>query len=58
VIFSFFPGAKTASGEKVNVGCLVKLEVNAGANAIRVTFRTLHPSATQAMMETVKSLFS
>ena len=51
-------GAKSASGEKINVGCLAKIEINVQANAIRVTFRTLHPAATTAMMETVKSLFN
>jgi hypothetical protein len=51
-------GAKTATGDKINVGCLAKLEINVQANAIRVTFRTLHPAATTSLMETVKSIFT
>lgn len=50
-------GAKNANGEKISVGCLGKIEINVQANALRVTFRTLHPAATTALMETVKSLF-
>lgn len=51
-------GAKTSSGEKINVGCLVKIEMNIQANAVRVTLRSLHPAATSAMMDSVKSLLS
>lgn len=51
-------GAKTPSGEKINVGCLAKIEMNIQANALRVTLRTLHPAATTAIMECTKSLLS
>ncbi len=49
-------GASTPTGEKVSIGCLVKLEINLQANALRVTTRTLHPAATQALLATVKTL--
>ena len=51
-------GAKTGTGEKISVGSLVKLEMNVQANAIRVTFRTLHPAATTAFMEVAKLLLT
>ena len=47
-------GTLTPTGEKVTVGCLAKIEMNVQANAMRVTFRTLHPSATAALMATAK----
>jgi predicted permease len=47
-------GTMTATGEKVTVGCLAKIEMNVQANAMRITFRTLHPSATSALMATAK----
>ena len=49
-------GALTASGEKISVGCLAKVEMNVEAQAIRVTFRTLHPSASASMLATIKLL--
>lgn len=49
-------GARTASNDKINVGCLVKIEINTQANALRLTFRTLHPAASSALMETSKTL--
>jgi hypothetical protein len=49
-------GSLTPTGEKINVGCLVKLEMNVQSNAIRVTVRTLHPQASIAVMNTAKSL--
>ncbi len=51
-------GASTPTGEKVSIGCLVKLEINLQANALRVTTRTLHPAATQALLATVKTLLA
>jgi hypothetical protein len=47
-------GALTPAGDKVTVGCLAKVEMNVQANAMRITFRTLHPSATAALMATAK----
>ena len=49
--------ALTPTGEKITVGCLTKIEMNVQANALRVTFKTLHPAATAALMHTIKSLF-
>ncbi len=51
-------GAKNASGENISVGCLLKLEMNVQANALRLTVRTLHPAATAALMDTGKALFA
>jgi len=49
-------GAVSATGEKLSVGCMVKIEMNVQANAIRVTLRSVHPAATQAILQTVKKL--
>lgn len=49
-------GAQAASGEKINVGCLAKIEINVQHSAVRVTMRTLHPAASTAMLQTVKGL--
>ena len=45
-------GALSASGEKLSVGCMVKIEMNVQAN----TLRSVHPAATQAILQTVKNL--
>lgn len=37
---------------------MTKIEMNVQANALRVTVRTVHPAASSALMETVKSLFA
>ncbi len=47
-----------AATDKVSIGCLIKIEMNIQANAFRVTTRTIHPTATQAIMQTAKSLLS
>lgn len=44
--------------DKVSIGCLIKIEMNIEANALRVTTRTIHPSATSAIMQTAKALLS
>ena len=51
-------GAVTPTGEKISIGCLVKLEMNVQSNAIRVTTRTLHPAASLAVMATAKTLLA
>jgi hypothetical protein len=54
-------GAQVPGGgptDKVSIGCLIKIEMNVQANALRVTARTIHPSATNAIMATAKSLLS
>lgn len=51
-------GAKSPSGDNISVGCLAKLEMNVQANALRVTLRTVHPAASAALMETIKTLFA
>lgn len=49
-------GALTPTGEKINVGCLVKIEMNVQSNAMRVTLRTIHPAASVSILQTIKSL--
>lgn len=49
-------GSLTPTGEKISVGCLVKIEMNVQANALRLTIRTLHPAATAALQSTGKAL--
>lgn len=51
-------GAKSPNGEKISVGCLVKIEMNIQSNALRVTLRTVHAAATTAVMDSIKSLLS
>ena len=51
-----YSGALTSTGEKINVGCLAKVEMNVQANAMRVTLRTLHPAATSALLQAAKFL--
>jgi hypothetical protein len=51
-------GALTSAGEKITVGSLAKVEMSIETNALRVTFRTLHPSASHALMCTAKSLLA
>jgi len=47
---------KMGEMEKISVGCMIKLELNTQANALRISIRTLHPAATLAIMQTAKSL--
>lgn len=49
-------GALGPNGEKISVGCLVKIEMNVQSNAVRVTARTLHPAATTAVFESARAL--
>ena len=51
-------GAPGPSGDKISVGCLVKIEMNVQSNAIRLTSRTLHPAATAAVFECARSVLS
>jgi hypothetical protein len=51
-------GTTTATGEKISIGCLAKVEMNIQTNAIRVTLRTLHPAATSSIMSSSKIIFS
>ena len=46
------------TNEKITIGCLVKIEVNEGAGALRVTIRTVNAAATTAVMQTAKALLS
>lgn len=56
-VASLRTGAKGTNGENISVGCMVKLEMNVQANALRVTLRTVHPAATAALMDTARTLF-
>ncbi len=49
-------GVLGEDGEKVGIDCLVKIEMNVQANAMRVTLRSVQPAASQAILKTVKSL--
>ena len=49
-------GALTPAGEKISIGCLVKIEMNVQAGAIRMTTRTVHQAASSAMIQTAKTL--
>lgn len=49
-------GALNQSGEKINVGSLIKAELNPVARNIRLTIRTIYPAASQALMSTAKQL--
>ena len=51
-------GLVNASGEKTNVACLAKLEINVQVNAVRITVRATHPLAPVAIMQTVKHLLA
>lgn len=44
--------------EKVTLGCLIKIELNSFSNDLQVTVRTVLPGATNAVISTIKSLFS
>jgi len=46
------------TGEKISVGCLVKIEMNVQRNAMQVTARTLHPAATASIFECARALLS
>lgn len=47
---------RIGGAEKTSIGCLAKIEMNVQANAIRVSIRTLHPAATTALLNLVKSI--
>lgn len=48
-------GAINASNnEKISVGCLIKVEMNIPAKALRVTCRTVSPVASNCLMQAVK----
>lgn len=51
-------GALNAASEKISVGNLIKLEMNIQANAVRVTIRAVHPSASISLLQVIKSLLS
>ena len=51
-------GATTQQGEKISIGCLVKLEIHLQSNSVRVTVRTLHPAATHAIVEVARALLA
>jgi hypothetical protein len=51
-------GSLNSAGEKITVGCLIKIEVNEQSNALRVTVRTVNVAATVAVMQTAKALLS
>jgi hypothetical protein len=46
------------TGEKLTLGCLIKIEINPQANAFQVTVRTVLPAATSAMLQTAQTLLA
>lgn len=48
-------GAQSPSGDKVSVGLLTRLEINAAAKAFRLTVRAVHPQVAVAIKNIVKS---
>jgi AP-2 complex subunit alpha len=53
---SFRTGATNPSGEKITLGCLIKIEVS--GMTINITCRTVHAAATSALASSVKYMFS
>ena len=51
-------GAVGPNGDKVTVGCLIKVALDARSNVVTVTCRTVHAAATAAVMETAIALLS
>lgn len=49
-------GTVNAGGEKISVGCLIRLEMNEGANAFRLTVRTAVPHVSTALSEAIQKL--
>jgi hypothetical protein len=47
-----------ANNEKISVGCLIKIEMNIPAKALRITCKTLSQSATTALMQSAKSILA
>ena len=53
VAASFKSGAKDANGNQISVGCLLRIEANAAAGALRVTARTMHPLCSLSLKNVV-----
>lgn len=51
-------GSLSPAGEKISIGCLLKIEMNVQTGSIRMTTRTLHPAATTASLQTAKVFLS
>jgi hypothetical protein len=49
-------GTLTERNEKISIGCLVRLQLDQMSGVATVAVRTLHPAATAATMETIKSI--
>ena len=49
-------GTANAGGEKISVGCLIRLEMNEAANAFRLTVRTAVPHVSTALSEAIQKL--
>jgi len=46
-------GTTNAGGDKISVGCLVRLEINSVANAYRLTVRTAVPKVSQSLSRSI-----
>ena len=49
-------GTVNAGGEKISVGCLIRLEMNEAAGAFRLTVRTAVPHVSTALAEAIQKL--
>ena len=55
---SLHTGAVNQTGEKINIGSLIKVELHAQTNTVRFTVRTIYPAASTAIIQTAKSLLA
>jgi hypothetical protein len=46
------------TGEKLTLGCLIKIEMNPQSNAFQVTIRAVTPAAASAMLQTAQTLLA
>ena len=52
-------GTISASGEKVSIGCLLRMTLDSSSNSIvNIEIRTLHSSATEALKEVIQDVIS
>jgi len=49
-------GTLTANNEKISIGCLVRLQLDATSGVVTVGVRTLHAAATDCFLKTIKQL--
>ncbi|OQS04089.1 AP-2 complex subunit alpha [Thraustotheca clavata] len=55
---TFRTGTAAPTGDKISVGCLVRLEANAQANSYRLTVRAVHPDVSVAVKNILKGVLA